>query len=80
MNGLMTFTTDNQRLSSPGRHHLYPLWLFCLSWFLEVCQLADVEQHFQALAQAPTEVLRHIGSPFAPAKEQSVPLSLAQAA
>ncbi len=24
--------------------------------------LADVEQHFQALAQAPTEILRHIGS------------------
>jgi transposase len=30
--------------------------------------LADVQQHFQALAQTPTEVLRHIGSPFAPDK------------
>ena len=42
--------------------------------------LADVEQHFQALAQAPTEILRHIGSPFAPEKDQDAPLSLAQAA
>jgi hypothetical protein len=41
---------------------------------------AAVEQHFQALAQAPTEILRHIGSPFAPEKDQDVPLSLAQAA
>ena len=40
----------------------------------------DVEQHFQALAQAPTEILRHIGSPFAPEKDQDAPLSLAQAA
>jgi hypothetical protein len=42
--------------------------------------LADVEQHFQALVKTPAEVLRHIGSPFAPDKEQDVPLSLAQAA
>lgn len=42
--------------------------------------LTDVEHHFQALAKAPAEVLRHIGSPFAPEKEQDVPLSLAQAA
>jgi hypothetical protein len=42
--------------------------------------LADVEQHFQALAQAPAEILRHIGSPFAPEKDQETPLSLAQAA
>jgi hypothetical protein len=42
--------------------------------------LADVEQHFQALAQAPAEILRHIGSPFAPEKDQEAPLSLAQAA
>ena len=42
--------------------------------------LADVEQHFRALAQAPTEILRHLGSPFAPDKDQSVPLSLAQSA
>ena len=42
--------------------------------------LADVEHHFQALAQTPADVLRHIGSPFAPDKDQTVPLSLAQAA
>ena len=42
--------------------------------------LADVEQHFQALAQTPAEVLRPIGSPFAPDKEHDAPLSLAQAA
>ncbi len=42
--------------------------------------LADVEQHFQALAQAPAAVLRHIGGPFAPDKDQDAPLSLAQAA
>ena len=42
--------------------------------------LADVEKHFQALAQAPADVLRHIGSPFAPEKDQETPLSLAQAA
>ncbi len=42
--------------------------------------LADVEQHFQALAQAPAAILRHIGSPFAPDKDHDTPLSLAQAA
>ena len=42
--------------------------------------LADVEHHFQALAQTPADVLRHVGSPFAPDKEQVIPLSLAQAA
>ena len=42
--------------------------------------LADVEQHFQALSKTPAEVLRHIGSPFAPDKVQDFPLSLAQAA
>jgi len=42
--------------------------------------LADVEHHFQALAHTPADVLRHIGSPFAPDKNQAVPLSLAQAA
>lgn len=42
--------------------------------------LADVEHHFQALAQTPADVLRHIGSPFAPDKDQDGPLSLAQAA
>jgi hypothetical protein len=41
--------------------------------------LADMEQHFRALAQAPTEILRHIGSPFAPEKDQSSPPSHAQA-
>jgi transposase len=30
--------------------------------------LADVVHHFQALAQTPADVLRHIGSPFAPDK------------
>jgi transposase len=42
--------------------------------------LADVETHFQSLAQTPAAVLRHIGSPFAPDKDQDAPLSLAQAA
>ena len=42
--------------------------------------LADVEAHFQTLAQTPAEVLRHIGSPFAPDKDQDAPLPLAQAA
>ena len=42
--------------------------------------LVDVAQYFQALTQAPTEILRHIGSPFAPEKDQVAPLSLAQAA
>lgn len=41
--------------------------------------LADVERHFQALAQTPASVLRHIESPFAPDKEQGGSLSLAQA-
>jgi len=42
--------------------------------------LADVQLHFQALAHTPAEVLRHIGSPFAPDKDRDAPLSLAQAA
>jgi len=42
--------------------------------------LADVEKHFQTLARTPAELLRHIGSPFAPGKDQDAPLSLAQAA
>ena len=42
--------------------------------------LADVEKHFQTLARTPAELLRHIGSPFAPDKDQDAPLSLAQAA
>src|SRR5216683_568808 len=32
--------------------------------------LADVETHFQALTRTPDDVLRHIGSPFAPDKEK----------
>jgi hypothetical protein len=39
--------------------------------------VADVETHFQALTQAPEEVLRHIGSPFAPDKVAIEPLTLA---
>src|SRR5258706_8827982 len=35
--------------------------------------LADVEQKFQALAQTPTEILRHIGSQFAPEKDKEPP-------
>ncbi len=35
--------------------------------------LADVQTHFQALSQAPADVLCHIGSPFAPAKVAKVP-------
>jgi DDE superfamily endonuclease len=42
--------------------------------------LSDMEQHLQALARTPAEVLRHIGSPFAPDKDHDAPLSLAQAA
>ena len=30
--------------------------------------LADAKEHFQTLALVPTDVLRHIGSPFAPDK------------
>jgi transposase len=32
--------------------------------------LVDVQTHFQALTQTPTDVLRHIGSPFAPDKDK----------
>lgn len=31
--------------------------------------LADAKKHFQTLAQAPADVLHHIGSPFAPDKD-----------
>ena len=41
--------------------------------------LTDVQQHFRALARTPAEVLRHIGSPFAPDKDHDAPLTLAQA-
>jgi hypothetical protein len=42
--------------------------------------LTDLERHFQALARSPAAVLCHIGSPFAPDKDQNAPLSLTQAA
>ena len=45
--------------------------------------LADVDHHFQALAQTPADVLRHIGSPFAPDKDKKgkdAPQALTQAA
>jgi len=42
--------------------------------------LADVENHFQALAWTPAEVLRHIGSSCVPDKDQDAPQLLAQAA
>jgi transposase len=32
--------------------------------------LADVQTHFQAFTQTPADVLRHIGSPFAPDKDK----------
>ncbi len=34
--------------------------------------LADLHSHFQALTQNPADVLRHIGSPFAPDKDKDV--------
>jgi DDE superfamily endonuclease len=42
--------------------------------------LKDLQTHFQMLAQTPAAVLQHIGSPFAPNKDQDAPLPLAQAA
>ena len=39
--------------------------------------IADVEIHFQALTLAPEDVLRHIGSPFAPDKVAPQPQTLA---
>ena len=42
--------------------------------------LADLEAHFQTLARSPAEVLRHIGSPFAPDREKEAPLPLTLAA
>lgn len=35
--------------------------------------LADVNAHFQTLSQTPDELLRHIGSPFAPNKVAQEP-------
>lgn len=35
--------------------------------------LADAQDHFHTLAQAPADVLRHIGSPFAPDKHTTQP-------
>ena len=40
--------------------------------------LTDVQTHFQGLTQTPADVLRHIGSPFAP--DKNAPQPLAQAA
>ncbi len=42
--------------------------------------LADLETHFQTLARTPAEVLRHIGSPFAPDKDKEASLPLTHAA
>jgi DDE superfamily endonuclease len=42
--------------------------------------LADLEAHFQTLARTPDEVLRHIGSPFAPDKKAPLPLTHAGSA
>jgi hypothetical protein len=39
--------------------------------------VADVKIHFQALTLAPEEVLRHIGSPFAPGTIAPQPQTLA---
>ena len=64
-------------------------WLWCVSRRVVThnhqrrdfaLPLADVEHHFQALAQTPAEVLRHIGSPFAPDKDTDATQPLAQAA
>jgi len=38
---------------------------------------SDLETHFHPLARTPAEVLRHIGSQFAPDKETPLPLSYA---
>src|SRR6266436_7047882 len=37
-------------------------------------RVVAVEQHFQALACTPAEVLRHLGSPFAPDKDHDARL------
>ena len=42
--------------------------------------LADVQTHFQALTQTPADVLRHIGSPFAPDKDKDATQPHTQAA
>jgi transposase len=42
--------------------------------------LADAQAHFQALTQTPVDVLRHIGSPFAPDKDKDAPLPRTRAA
>ncbi|HEY4383723.1 MAG TPA: hypothetical protein VGN34_04485 [Ktedonobacteraceae bacterium] len=36
--------------------------------------LTDLETHFQTLTRTPAEILRHIGSPFAPDKATPLPL------
>jgi transposase len=40
--------------------------------------LTDLRTHFQTLTNRPADVLRHIGSPFAPDKGQDAPRPLAQ--
>ncbi len=42
--------------------------------------LADLETHFKTLARTPAEILRHIGSPFAPGKEKEASLPPTHAA
>ena len=42
--------------------------------------LADVETHFQVLTRTPEDVLRHIGSPFAPDKDNDATQPQSQAA
>ncbi|MFL5696840.1 MAG: transposase [Ktedonobacteraceae bacterium] len=42
--------------------------------------LTDVQTHFQELTQTPAAVLRHIGSPFAPRKDQDATRPHTQAA
>ena len=42
--------------------------------------LTDVQTHFQTLTQTPTDVLHHIGSPFAPNKDKDGTQSYTQAA
>jgi hypothetical protein len=42
--------------------------------------LADVQTHFQVLTQTPADVLRHIGSPFAPDQDKGAAQPHTQAA
>ena len=38
--------------------------------------LADARTHFETLSQSPDDLLRHIGSPFAPDKRPTHPQAL----